>query len=114
MSAITTHVLDTSTGKPAAGVPVVLERNTHTAGWQREAESLTDANGRINDLLGPTYPFLPGHYRLTFDVGPYFLLRNIETFYPKITVHFVVKDAQQHYHVPLLVSPFGYSSYRGS
>ena len=114
MSPITTHVLDTSTGRPGAGIPVVLERNTHSAGWQAIAEGMTDVGGRINDLLSVNEAFLPGHYRLIFDTGAYFLMRNIESFFPQVIISFVVKDPQQHYHVPLLVSPFGYSAYRGS
>src|SRR5262245_61984197 len=101
MSAITTHVLDTSSGTPAAGVSVVLEHRTHTSGWQREAEGVTDSDGRIKDLLTAGHVFAPGHYRLTYDVGPYFLTREIESFFPQIVVSFVVKDAQKQYHVPL-------------
>lgn len=114
MSAITTHILDTTTGKPGAGIAVVLERKTHTAGWQAIAEGMTDIDGRINDLLSPREAFLPGHYRLIFETGPHFLMRNMECFFPQVTVSFVVKDSAQHFHVPLLLSPFGYSTYRGS
>lgn len=114
MRAITTHVLDTTSGRPGAGIPVVLERNTHSAGWQAIAEGMTDIDGRLNDLLSPREAFLPGHYRLKFETGPYFLLQNIECFFPQITIGFVVKDPVQHYHIPLLLSPFGYSTYRGS
>lgn len=114
MSAITTHILDTTSGTPGAGIPVSLERKTHTAGWQAIAEGITDIEGRINDLLSPHEAFLPGHYRLRFETGPYFLLHGIECFFPQVTVSFVVKDPTQHYHVPLLFSPFGYSTYRGS
>ncbi len=114
MSAITTHILDTTSGKPGAGIPVVLERKTHLSGWQTVAEGITDIDGRVNDLLSPTEAFLPGHYRLIFDTGAYFAMRSIECFFPQITVSFVVKDSVQHFHVPLLLSPFGYSTYRGS
>lgn len=114
MSAITTHILDTTTGNPGAGIPVILERKTHSAGWQPIAEGITDASGRINDLLSTKEAFLPGHYRLLIETGPYFLMRNVECFFPQITVNFVVKDATQHFHVPLLLSPFGYTAYRGS
>ncbi|MBV9242554.1 MAG: hydroxyisourate hydrolase [Acidobacteria bacterium] len=114
MSGITTHVLDLTIGKPGAGIAVVLERKTHSAGWQRLGDSLTDADGRITDLVPAGEVFLPGHYRLIFETGAYFLLRRIETFYPQITLAFTVKDPAQHYHVPLLLSPFGYSTYRGS
>lgn len=114
MSAITTHILDTTTGKPGAGIPVVLERKTHSAGWQAIAEGLTDISGRVNDLLSTREAFLPGHYRLIFEIGPYFLVQSIECFFPQITVSFVVKDPMQQYHVPVLLSPYGYSTYRGS
>jgi 5-hydroxyisourate hydrolase len=113
MSPITTHILDTTTGLPGVGIPAVLERRTHTAGWQAIAEGITDVNGRINDLMSVRDVFLPGHYRFIFETGPYFLLQNIECFFPQITVSFVVKDTQQHFHVPVLLSPFGYSAYRG-
>ena len=114
MSAITTHILDTTTGEPGAGIPVVLERKTHSAGWQAIAEGMTDIAGRVDDLLSTREAFLPGHYRLVFEIGPYFLLQSIECFFPQVTVSFVVKDPLQHYHLPLLLSPFGYSTYRGN
>ena len=114
MSAITTHILDTTSGQPGVGIPVILERKTHSAGWQSIAEGMTNADGRINDFLSVKEAFLPGHYRLIIETGPYFLLRNIECFFPQITISFVVKDTMRHYHVPLLLSPFGYSTYRGS
>lgn len=114
MSGITTHILDQTIGKPAAGVSVVLERKTHSAGWQRLGESLTNTDGRVTALLPAGEAFLPGHYRLIFETGPYFLLRRLESFYPQITIAFTVKDATQDFHVPLLLSPFGYNTYRGS
>ena len=114
MSAITTHILDTSLGLPGAGVRVVLERETHPADWQEVADGTTDEDGRINDLLSVDEVFPLGHYRLVFNTGAYFLMRDIECFFPQITISFVVKDENQHYHVPLLLSPFGYSTYRGS
>lgn len=113
MSGITTYILDTTSGRPGAGIPAVLERKTHSAGWQAIAEGITDVDGRINDLLEPKDVFLPGHYRLIFEIGPYFLLKSIECFFPQITISFAVKDPMQHYHVPLLLSPFGYSTFRG-
>jgi len=114
MSPITTHILDITSGKPGAGITIVLERKTHTAGWQGVAEGVTDLDGRLNDLLSASEAFMPGHYRLIFETGAYFLMRGIECFFPQITVSFVVKDPTQHFHVPLLLSPFGYSTYRGS
>ena len=113
MSSITVHILDTTTGQPAEGIPVMLEHKTHTSGWQTIANGITDIDGRINDLLSISDIFVPGHYRLVYETGAYFLTRNIECLFPHISVGFVVKDAEQHYHVPLLLSPFGYTTYRG-
>ncbi|HEV7701792.1 MAG TPA: hydroxyisourate hydrolase [Pyrinomonadaceae bacterium] len=114
MSAVTTHILDLTTGRPAAGVAVALERKTHSAGWQAVGQGLTNTDGRVNDLVPPGEAFMSGHYRLNFEIGSYFLLRNIQCFFPQISISFVVKDSAQHFHVPLLLSPFGYSTYRGS
>lgn len=113
MSPITTQILDTASGKPAAGVSVVLERKTHTAGWQAIAEGISDVDGRLNDLLSTREAFLPGHYRFIFETGAYFLLQGIECFYPQVTVSFAVKDPMQHYHVPVLISPYSYTTFRG-
>jgi 5-hydroxyisourate hydrolase len=114
MSAITTHVLDITVGKPGAGIPVTLERKTHATGWQVIGEGITDFDGRANDLMSANDVFEPGHYRLTFETATYFTAKEIESFFPQVTVSFVVRDALKHYHVPLLLSPFGYSTYRGS
>ena len=111
MSGITTHVLDTSRGCPAAGVPVVLERAVDS-GWQPAGRDTTDADGRASDLLSSAPE--DGCYRLTFDTGTYFRAVGKAGFYPEVSVTFVVGDATEHYHVPLLLSPFGYSTYRGS
>lgn len=112
MSPITTHVLDTSRGRPAADVPVVLERLTD-AHPHAVARGRTDADGRLRDLLPPG-PLQAGIYRLTFDTGSYFGVHGVEAFYPEVSVLFTVRDGEEHYHVPLLLSPFGYSTYRGS
>ena len=112
MSAITTHILDVSKGCPARGVPVALERQT-TTGWEIIGKGATDEDGRLRDLLDAAV-LQTGNYRLTFDTENYFLQQQIESFYPQVTVAFTVRDATQHYHVPLLLSPFGYSTYRGS
>lgn len=114
MSAVTTHILDLSLGLPGVGILVTLERKTHSAGWQAIAEGITDTDGRLDDLLSIKEAFLPGHYRLIYETGPYFLLRNVDCFFPQVTVSFVVRNSQEHYHVPLLVSPFGYTTYRGT
>ena len=107
MSGITTHVLDTSLGCPAAGVPVVLERFVES-GWLEAGRGVTDADGRVGSLLSSAPQ--EGLYRLVFDTGAYFPAG----FYPEVSVTFVVAAGQDHYHVPLLLSPFGYSTYRGS
>jgi 5-hydroxyisourate hydrolase len=111
LSPITTHVLDTSRGCPAAGVPVVLERDTDS-GWQPVGHGTTDADGRASELLSSAPA--DGRYRLTFDTGTYFRAVGEAGFYPEVSVTFIVGHAEQHYHVPLLLSPFGYSTYRGS
>jgi 5-hydroxyisourate hydrolase len=112
MSAISTHVLDTSTGRPAAGVPVTLERQAD-GGWQSAGQGVTNADGRVSDLLAGTI-LAAGTYRLSFDTAAYFRARNQPAFYPQVQVMFTVGEAGQHYHVPLLLSPYGYSTYRGS
>ena len=111
MSAITTHVLDTSRGCPAAGVPVVLERAVDS-GWQAVGRGTTGADGRASDLISSAP--VQGRYRLTFDTGAYFRAVGEAGFYPEVSVTFVAERGEAHYHVPLLISPFGYSTYRGS
>ncbi len=113
MSAITTHILDVSSGFPARGVAVTLERQAETD-WEIIGKGATDEDGRLRDLLDSEAILQMGNYRLTFDTGNYFAQLQIEGFYLQVTVAFTVRDAAQHYHVPLLLSPFGYSTYRGS
>jgi 5-hydroxyisourate hydrolase len=113
MSAITTHVLDTSRGRPAAGVGVVLESRAGD-GWTVIGSGTTDADGRLRTLLAADQALLPGVYRLTFETGPYFALDRRPTLYPSIAITFETLNGETHYHVPLLVAPFGYSTYRGS
>lgn len=114
MGAITTHILDVSTGVPARGVAVRLERQTANEDWEVIGRGETDDDGRLRDLLASDALLETGNYRLTFETGAYFARQQIEGFYPQATVTFTVRDAAQHYHVPLLLSPFGYSTYRGS
>ena len=111
-SPITTHVLDTASGSPAAGVAIVLELETDD-GWTALGSGTTDADGRLRTLLAPG-ALRAGVHRLVFDVGAYFAARGTSTFWREVTIEFVVKDPGAHYHVPLLLSPFGYSTYRGS
>jgi 5-hydroxyisourate hydrolase len=113
-STISTHVLDTSLGVPAPGVRVVLDRIDADGTPARIATGETDTDGRLRDLLASGRSLDEGTYRLTFDTGGYFAASARETFFPTVTIEFRVGSSRQHYHVPLLVSPFGYSTYRGS
>lgn len=111
-SPITTHVLDVALGRPAQGVDVILE---HQRGglWTQVGQGVTDADGRVK-TLHPAGPIEPGSYRLTFAAGGYFKLIGKASFYQAIPIQFHIGDGAAHYHVPLLLSPFGYSTYRGS
>jgi 5-hydroxyisourate hydrolase len=108
---LSTHVLDAARGRPAAGVPVVLSRRTGD-GWERLAAGVTDADGRTGALLPG--PLEPGVFRLEFDTGAYFAATGQTGFYPEVSVVFSVTDPASHHHVPLLLSPFAFSTYRGS
>jgi 5-hydroxyisourate hydrolase len=130
MSAITTHILDVSQGRPAKGITVILE--LYLAGakqpnpiyiksgsdelvpWQELAKGESDNDGRIKNLLPEEAVLVPGIYRLSFDTASYFKALGTNSFYPCVSITFEIKDSKQHYHVPLLLSPFGYSTYRGS
>ena len=108
MSHVTTHVLDAALGRPAPRVPVRLEDPLGTL----IASSVTDADGRVANLGPDRLP--AGEYRLIFDTAAYFGALGTESFYPSVTIAFTLADAESHYHVPLLLSPFAYSTYRGS
>lgn len=110
VSAITTHVLDTALGRPAEGVPVRLESVSHTVTTLATAE--TNPDGRVADL-GPER-VEPGTYRLVFDTASYFSATGQDGFFPEVSLTFTLTDPEQHYHVPVLLSPFAYSTYRGS
>ena len=115
-SPITTHILDTSIGRPAADVAVTLEVKTDSekdSGWQSVGAGVTDADGRVADLLSGD-DFKAGTYRIHFAIGAYFQDAGREAFYPEASIVFEVKNAQEHYHVPLLLNPYGFSTYRGS
>jgi 5-hydroxyisourate hydrolase len=114
MSAITTHVLDTARGRPAAEMEVVLERAGTDGSWQPIGQGATGADGRVRSLLPDGMSAPPGIYRLTFSTRAYFDGSGVRSFYPHVAVTFEVVEGEAHYHVPLLVSPFGYSTYRGS
>ena len=114
MSRITTHVLDTSIGRPAAGVGVTLERLTGGESWEIAGTGRTDDDGRLRTLLTSAAPVTPGVYRLVFDTAAYFRAYSMPVFYPHVAIAFAVAEGEAHYHVPLLLSPYGYTTYRGS
>ncbi len=112
MSGISTHILDTAKGEPARGVRVLLERRSLEGAWIEVSRGVTDRSGRVAELLGNGEGLQAASYRLTFATSEYF--HGQECFYPEVTVQFDVADAAAHYHVPLLLSPYGYTTYRGS
>ena len=118
MSAITTHVLDTSIGRPAAGLRVVLERRVKDSEWRILGRGETAEDGRHRTLMGDHAALEAGIYRLVFDTREYFEARGAQTLYPSVIITFeVVEDGPRqaaHYHIPLLLGPFGYTTYRGS
>jgi 5-hydroxyisourate hydrolase len=116
---LSTHVLDATTGRPASGVQVRLDRAAGDGGagdgWATAGQGQTDADGRLR-LSGPggAAGFEPGVYRITFGTGAYFAARGVPSFYPEVTITFEMTAPDEHYHVPLLLSPYAYSTYRGS
>jgi 5-hydroxyisourate hydrolase len=111
---LSTHVLDATTGRPAADVQVRLERGAD-GGWAPASQGQTDADGRLRLAgAGGGAEFEPGVYRITFATGAYFAARGVATFYPEVTITFEITRRDEHYHVPLLLSPYAYSTYRGS
>ena len=112
MSGITTHILDTASGRPAAGVTIVLAR-LEANEWVERTRATTDTDGRARLTPEGERPSA-GEFRLTFEVARYLETRAPSVFYPRVEVHFTIADPGEHYHVPLLLSPFGYSTYRGS
>jgi 5-hydroxyisourate hydrolase len=111
---ITTHVLDTARGRPAAGVPVRLERAEPEDRWHEIGNGETDADGRLRSLVPAGVSLQPGRYRLVFDTRRYYDAQQTSTFYPLVMIVFETLPGEAHYHVPLLLGPFGYTTYRGS
>ncbi|WP_288477644.1 hydroxyisourate hydrolase [uncultured Pantoea sp.] len=111
MSTITTHILDTALGKPACGVAISLEQNS-PEGWFPIAEGVTDNDGRLKDLTPE--PLSPGHYRLTAEIGDYFAVAGRDALYVSAQIDFVIAEAGSHFHLPFLISPWSWSTYRGS
>jgi 5-hydroxyisourate hydrolase len=111
---LSTHVLDAVTGRPAVGVQVRLERGDD-GGWAPAGRGQTGPDGRLRlSGDGGATDYEPGVYRITFASGAYFLARGSASFYPEVTITFEMTESGEHYHVPLLLSPFAYSTYRGS
>lgn len=113
MSQITTHVLDTTRGKPAQNLPITLFAQTHD-GWQEMATDVTNADGRIAGLLADDLVLSAGVYRMHFATKAYFAANNEHGFYPYVDIVFELDGSNSHYHIPLLLTAFGYSTYRGS
>ena len=114
MSGISTHVLDTAKGQPASGVPVRLHRQDPAGKWSSLRSGQTDQDGRCRQLLPEGATLTQGVYRLTFDTSRYFAACGVEGFYPVVEITFEVRDGESQFHIPLLLSPHGYTTYRGS
>jgi len=114
MSTISTHILDTARGKPANGVAVYLESQKTDETWEQLTHAWTDEEGRVKPFFLLESPLKGGTYRLVFDTESYFSALDSNCFYPQVCVVFNIGDDPQHYHIPLLISPYGYSTYRGT
>lgn len=114
MSPITTHVLDTASGRPAQAMTVSLEFAEDGDRWLLLAQGVTDSNGRIAEFNPPLASLKPGIHRLRFATRAYFSAAGVRGFYPEVAVIVQIDDPSQHYHIPLLLSPHGYTTYRGS
>jgi 5-hydroxyisourate hydrolase len=114
MKRISTHILDVVHGKPAKEVPVRLEKQQTRGDWRPLISARTDQDGRCAQLLPEGEDLSAGVYRLTFDTGIYYARQNIDALYPVVEVTFRARDGESHFHIPLLLSPYGYTTYRGS
>lgn len=113
MNTITSHVLDTSVGKPAANVMISLEIEEKAGHWSHLSEAKTNSDGRVKEWETP-FTLKRANYRLTFQTGTYFTSQGKSSFYPYVSVAIHIEDANAHYHIPLLLNGFGYSTYRGT
>jgi 5-hydroxyisourate hydrolase len=114
MKRISTHILDLMHGKPATAVPVRLEKQNSAGDYRLLNSSRTDDDGRCSQMLPETEDLSAGVYRLVFDTGSYFARQKVDALYPVVEITFQVREGEQHFHIPLLLSPNGYSTYRGS
>jgi len=114
MNRISTHVLDTALGRPGAGIPVRLERREQPGTWSALGTARTDQDGRCNQLLPDDTAFPAGPYRLVFDTESYFSANKVAGLYPVVEITFEVREGESHFHIPLLLSPNGYTTYRGT
>lgn len=113
-SGISTHVLDTAGGHPVPNMAVTLEQGDGQGGWRAMGRGTTDGDGRLHLPMPAGASLVPGPYRLTFDTRGYFEANRVAAFYPSVAVTFEAAAGETRYHVPLLLSPFGYTTYRGS
>jgi 5-hydroxyisourate hydrolase len=114
MKEISTHVLDTARGVPAKDMSVHLERQEDSGLWRSLASSRTDGDGRCVQVMPDADTLAPGIYRLVFDTADYYKAQGVRGFYPVVQITFAVRDGETHFHIPLLLSPHGYTTYRGS
>jgi 5-hydroxyisourate hydrolase len=114
MTQISTHVLDIASGKPAKDVPVRLERRDAARNWQLLASQRTNEDGRCSQLLAGGEALEAGIYRLSFETAAYFAALKVESLYPLVEITFQVREGEKHFHIPLLLSPNGYTTYRGT
>ena len=111
---ISTHVLDLTRGKPAKDLPVRLERQESSSSWRLLTSAQTDQDGRCAQLLPANEVLSPGVYRLVFNIAGYYVPQKIDSLYPLVEIVFHVREGEQRFHIPLLLSPNGYTTYRGS
>ena len=114
MPRISTHILDVAQGQPAPDVPVRLERRDTAGNWRLLSSARTDRDGRCHELLPEKDSLTPGLYRLGFETATYFAARKLDGLYPLVEITFQVVEGEKHFHIPLLLSPNGYTTYRGS
>ena len=114
MNRISTHILDIARGKPAVHVPVKLEWQGATGVWDLLSSAYTDQDGRCAQLLPPDHPLPSGPYRLLFETASYYSAQKLDGLYPVVEITFQVRAGESHYHIPLLLSSNGYTTYRGS